>query len=234
MKLAFFGEMKKEYPVLSAKIRNVFGHKVKKLRKEGLLPGNLFGKDIKSQALVLDYKEFSEIYKKVGETGILELKIDKKTYPVLVANVQRDPVEDAFLHVDLRKVDLKQKVVAKVPVELVGEAPAQKQGLGALVQYVDEIEVEALPADLPEKFEVDVQKLVDLDSAISVSDLVYDKDRITVKGGEGLIIAKVEPIKEEQVVEEIKEEEKEAQPAVDEEMKEEETKGEEEIGNKEV
>jgi len=129
---------------LSAKKRTVLGRKVKKSRKEGFLPANIYGKKVKSQAVVVNEKEFAKVFKEAGETSIIELMLGKVKKPVLIHNVQTDPVSDMPLHVDFHQVDLKEKVMADVPVVVLGEAPAEKQGLGTMVQYIDEIDVEAL------------------------------------------------------------------------------------------
>src|SRR3990172_10317937 len=93
---------------LNAQTIAVFGRKVKGLRKEGTLPANVFGKGIKSEALQVSLKDFEKVYKEVGETGLIELKIGAKTRPVLVSNLQLDPVSDSPIHVDFRQVDLKE------------------------------------------------------------------------------------------------------------------------------
>ncbi len=116
--------IKKEKTILKAEIRQVFGKKVKKLRKEGFIPANIFGKDFKSKAINIDAKEFAKVYKKVKETGVLYLEIEKENLPVLIASVQKHPVTHQLLHVDFKKVDLTQKTQAEVPVEIVGQAPA--------------------------------------------------------------------------------------------------------------
>ncbi|MGD8744443.1 MAG: hypothetical protein PVJ52_02520, partial [Candidatus Woesebacteria bacterium] len=108
-----------------------------------------------------------------------------------------DPVTDDFIHADLMKVDLKKKVVTQVPVELSGEAPAEKQGLGTLVSYIDELEVEALPTDFPEKFEIDVSDLREVDDAIFVKDVEVDK-KIEIKNEPEQILVKIEPLREEE------------------------------------
>jgi len=98
------------------------------------------------------------VFQAAGETGLVQLTVEgeEKVRPVLIHRVQLDPVTDRLVHVDFHQVDLKETLIAKVPVELVGEAPAAKQGLGILIQPIAEVEVEALPTDLPEKFEVEV------------------------------------------------------------------------------
>ncbi|KKU64108.1 MAG: 50S ribosomal protein L25 [Candidatus Woesebacteria bacterium GW2011_GWC2_47_16] len=190
---------------LEAKVRKITGRKVKTLRKEGLIPANIYGKKVKSQAIQVMALDFKKAYEEAGETGLISLKVQgekgkAEDRAVLVSNVQIDPLSDAAVHVDFRQVDLKEKVTASVPVELVGESPAEKGSLGTVVQYIDEIEVEALPTDLPEKFEVDASGLVEVDQAVFVSDLKYDKAKVEIKNDAGEIIVKVEPPQKEEVV----------------------------------
>ena len=145
--------------ILKAEDRKLSGRKVKTIRNQGFLPGNIYGKGVKSQAVQVDKKEFGQIYKEVGETGLVTLQVGEVEHPVLVNNVQKHPVTDEPIHIDFRQVDLKTKVTAEVPVVVIGESPAEKQGIGTVVQYLNEVEVEALPADLLEKFEVDIAAL---------------------------------------------------------------------------
>lgn len=183
--------------ILKAEKRKTIGRKVKNLRAEGILPANIYGKSIKSLSVQVEGKDFEKVFEKVGETGLLELTIGKEKRSVLVHNVQISPLSEKPLHVDFLQVDLKQKVVAEVPVELTGESPAEKQGLGTTVLYLDEIEVEALPTDLPEKFEIDTSILTEIDQAIFVKDLKVDKSKIEIKNDPESIIVKVEEVKEE-------------------------------------
>lgn len=185
---------------LTAEPRSLTGRKVKALRASGLVPGNVFGKDIKSYAIQLPAKEFNKVYEEAGETGIVELTTGKKTVPVLVSNVQYHPVYDGVVHVDFRQIDLTKKVTATVPVEMVGESPAEKSGIGTVVQQITELQVEALPTDLPEKFEVDVSGLVDVDAALFVKDLKYDKAKVTLEAEGEQIVVKVEPPQKEEVI----------------------------------
>ena len=178
--------------------RKIKGRKVKRLRKEGVLPANIFGKKVKSTAIKVSLADFEKVYKEAGETGIVEIMLGKTKRPVLIHNIQVDPVSDVPIHVDFLQIDLKEKVTAQVPVDLVGESPAEKQGLGTVVLHLDEIEVEALPKDLPEKFEVSIDKLTEVDQAIFVKDLVFDKKKVEVKTGENEIIVKIEPLRKEE------------------------------------
>lgn len=181
---------------LNSDKRQVFGRKVKSLRNSGKIPANIFGKNIKSEAVSVEYKEFDSVFKSAGETQIIDLS----GKPVLVSNVHVDPTSGDYLHVDFRQIDLKEKITAHVPVEIVGESPAEKQSLGTVVQQLDEIEVEALPTDLPEKIEVDQSVLTEVDQAIFVKDLKIDK-KISLLTDLESIVVKVEPPQKEEVIE---------------------------------
>lgn len=156
---------------LTADTRNLVGRKVKNLRKEGKLPASLYGKHVQSESLTISEELFRDVYEKAGETGLIELHVGSQVKPVLVHTVQIDPVSDALLHVEFYQVNLKEKVKAHVPVVQTGESSAIKEKLGVLLTLMDDIEVEALPADLPEKIEVDISVLTEVDQEIRVSDL---------------------------------------------------------------
>lgn len=192
---------KKEEIKLIAEKRKVVGRKVKSLRKEDLLPANIYGKKVKSLAVQLNLKLFLDAYGETGETGIVKLKIkDEKTpRPVLIHNVQLDPVTDQPLHVDFYQVDLKEKVTTEVPIELVGESPAVKGKIGILIQPLTEVEVEALPAELPDKLELDVSSLEKVDDVVSVADLKVPKG-VKVLVLEKEVLAKIEPLAEEEEI----------------------------------
>lgn len=179
---------------LKSEKRDLFGRKVNRLRKEGKIPANIFGKKIESSAILVDKKEFTEVFEKAGETQIIDLG----GKPVLVSNTQVDPITGEYLHIDFRQVDLKEKIEAKVPVEVEGESPAEKQNLGTVVQQIHEIEVEALPADLPEKVVVDATLLSEVGQVVFVKDLKVSKD-VEVKTDAELIVVKVEAPQEEEI-----------------------------------
>src|SRR3989344_118606 len=155
---------------LKVEKRKVLGKKVKKLRREGIIPGNIYGKDIKSQAVQAPLKEFMQVFKEAGETGLVDVALDSQTIPALIHNVATD-YRDDVLHADFFKVNLKEKVKAMVPVEFTGEPKAVTDKIGLLMHILSEVEVEALPADLPEKIEVDVSHLANVDEQIEVGQL---------------------------------------------------------------
>ena len=162
---------------LKAQPRTALGRKVKNLRTQGLLPATIYGKKVKSSSVQVVADEFFKVYNEAGETGLVELVFEKKSTglpagrQVLIHNVQLDPVSDTPVHVEFFQVDLKEKVKAKVPVVFIGESPAVSQKQGVLLTLLDEIEVEALPTDLPEKISVDVSGLSAVDQEFKVSDL---------------------------------------------------------------
>lgn len=179
--------------------RKVLGRKVKKLRAEGVLPANVYGKKIKSLAVQLDLKVFLPIYQKTGETGVVELKVtgEPKVRPVLIHNVQFDSVSDQPLHADFYQVNLKEKITSDIPIEIVSESPAVIQKLGVLIQPLSEVEVEALPTDLPDRFEVDISSLKKIDDAVTVGDLKPPAGvKILTLPKE--ILAKIEPLAKEE------------------------------------
>lgn len=187
---------------ITAKKRTVVGRKVKQLRKEEILPANVFGKKTKSVSIQVSLKDFTKVFSEAGETGLVDLTVEgeKEVRPVLIQNVQKHPVDESFLHADFRQIILTEKIKATIPVEFIGQSPADTQKLGILVKLMTEIEVEALAMDLPEHFEVDVSKLEKVDDVIFVKDLKIDRTKIELKTDEKQIVAKIEPLAKEEVV----------------------------------
>lgn len=185
---------------LVAEKRELLGRKIKKLRKEGFLPANIYGKKIKSVSIQIPAKEFGKVYDEVGETGLVTLEVGKEEYPTLIHHVQKEPVFGHFLHADFLHVDLHEKVTATVPIEFTGEAPAQKDGVGIVVEQMREVEVEALPTDLPESIVVDISTLAEVDQAIHVKDLKVDRSKVEIKedDSERIVVSVAPPAKEEE------------------------------------
>ena len=155
---------------LSVEKRKVLGKQVKKLRREGILPGNVYGKEIKSTSVQVSLKDFMPVFKEAGETGLVDLALEGKTIPVLIQNVQSD-YRNNVLHADFYQVNLKEKVKSAVPLEIIGEPKAVTEKIGLLINILSEVEVEALPEELPEKIEVNVEHLAAVDDQITVGDL---------------------------------------------------------------
>jgi len=191
---------KKEKIKLTVEKRKVTGRKVRALRQQGILPANIYGKKEKSLAVQLEAKSFLPVFKEAGETSLIELKVvdEKEARPVLIHNVQFHPVEETPLHVDFYQVDLKEKVTTKVPVELIGESPAIKDKIGILIQPLSEVEVEALPTDLPEKIEVDISGLKAVDETVLVGS-VKVSEGVKILTDEKEVLVKIEPPTKEEI-----------------------------------
>lgn len=157
--------------ILTGQTRDVMGRKVKNLRRDGMLPATVYGKKISSQTIAVSGPDFAKTYATAGETGLIELTVGSNMSPVLIHNVQRHAVTGAVLHVEFYHVDLKEKVHTKVPLVFVGDAPVVTEKKGVILSLLSEVDVEALPTQLPEKIEVDVSGLAEVNQELKVSDL---------------------------------------------------------------
>ncbi len=192
-----------KHPLLVAEKRTVLGKEVKKLRRTGLVPANVYGKHLESTAIQVKDKEFDKVFKEVGETGLIDLEIDGSAKPVLVKNLQMNYQFDTPLHVDFYQVNLKEKVKTMVPLVLVGESPAVTDEIGTLLQTLSEVEVEALPDKLPEHIEVPIEHLAAVDEHILVSDLKAPADVAILTDPSQTIVKIAEPVVEEVPEEEV-------------------------------
>ena len=175
---------------LKANLRQVRGKQVKALRRAGRLPAVLYGRGIDPLALELDAQEAGRILPRVSASTLLDLHVGGENHQVLVREVQRHAVRRSIEHVDFLKVAMDVAIRAMVPIELVGEAPAVKTYAGVLVTGVSEIEVEALPADLPGRVTVELEPLAEIDSRLTVGDLFLGKG-VLVLTDPGAVIARV-------------------------------------------
>lgn len=178
--------------------------KPKQLRRDGLIPANVFGLSKPSESIFFPANAFRKLYEEVGDTGLLYVKIeDAKEQPVLVEEVDYESVGTRMNHVSLKRVNLSVAVTADIPIELVGENDIRET---IVTQVKQDVEVEALPQNLPEKFEIDISTLTEVGQTITLADLKFDTSKISLVLAEG-----VEPESEtlvvlQQVAEEVEEE----------------------------
>lgn len=167
---------------LTGQKRQHLGKKAQILREDNLLPGVIFGKDLESLPITVNYNDFVNVFKEVGETNVLDLMIDGKKHPVLVKDIHFHHITYKPIHVGFYQVNLKEKTRANIPVEVVNEEknPLVKSEEAIVLVLLNEIKVEALPTDLPNRFVVDALELPDMDSAVLISDLDYDKEKVEV------------------------------------------------------
>lgn len=189
-----------KHPVLNAAPRTVLGKQVKKLRREGNLPANVYGKGLASTAIQLPLKDFKAVFAEVGETGLIDLMVDGTKHPVLVKNLQLNYRTHDPLHVDFYEVNLKEKVKAMVPLEFIGEPKAVTENVGTLIQPASEVEVEALPESLPEKIEVNIENLAEIDDQITVAEITAPEG-VAILTDPGQVVAKIAEIVVEEVPE---------------------------------
>lgn len=175
---------------LAVEERKVVGKKVKKLRKEGLLPANIYGKGVKSLSVQAPYKEFEKVYKEAGETGIVDVDVNGEIRPSLIHNVQQDYYKHTLLHADFFQVNLKEKVKTTVRIVTIGEPKAVSEKLGILLQPLSEVEIEALPTDLPDKIEVQVEPLAELNAQITVGEIKAPAG-VTILTDASQVVAKI-------------------------------------------
>jgi large subunit ribosomal protein L25 len=160
-----------EQTSLSAQRRTVVGKKVRRLRRDGIIPANVFGRGRDSAAIQVGAHDLQRLLARHGGSRIISLRVDGTDEATLLRHVQRDPRTGAIEHVDFMHVEMTQKIRARVPVRLIGEAPAVRQLGGVLLHITDAIEVECLPRDLPEALELDVSGLDQLDATLHVRDI---------------------------------------------------------------
>jgi large subunit ribosomal protein L25 len=171
--------------------RTVMGKPLRGLRRKGIIPAHLYGHGIDSLALQAPTATIINLLRTAGRNDIIDLQIagEGVARPVMLRGVQRDPVSDALVHIDFFQISLTERLRADVPLTISGEAPAVQVYGGILLLSLDRVTVEALPADIPSHFEVDVSGLAELDTAIHVRDLeipenvvlVSDPDQVIVK-----------------------------------------------------
>lgn len=200
---------------LQAQERTILGKKVKALRRDGLIPGHVFGKGIDTEHVSVKLREFLPVLHKAGETGLIDLRVgEEMTKPVLIRDVQYDPVKETPLNISFYQVNLREKVTVPVPIVVVGEEPESvHMGEAVVLQTLNEVEVEALPTDLVEHLEVDIANLKQIDDAITIAQVNYDRDKLTILADPEDIVVKLAPAVTEEMKQLLEEQEVEAQAA---------------------
>ncbi|TAK80454.1 MAG: 50S ribosomal protein L25 [Dehalococcoidia bacterium] len=153
--------------------RSVTGKRVATLRREGILPANVYGRAQDSVAVQLPYVDARDLLNAHGLNTLVNVQIEDEpeTRPVVVRNVELEPVSRKILHLDMYQVDLARIIKATIPITITGEAPAVHKFGGILIHALDHIEVEGLPHSIPEHIEVSVSGLIEVGDHIQVKDL---------------------------------------------------------------
>ncbi len=182
---------------LQTKTRSILGKKVKSLRAQGEIPAEVFGKDFSNLHISVSEKEFVKTYKEAGENTIVNLINDKNKIPTFISAVSYNPITRKINSIDFRKLKMDEKIQTKVPVKLIGEAPAIKNGY-MLINVLNEIEVEALPNEIPHRFEIDLSKLENPGDSVQTATLNKFKNVKILTPLDMVIITVVEKAKEKE------------------------------------
>ena len=202
---------------LKATKRHIEGKKVQALRRQGVTPAHLFGPGVESLAIQCDTPELRNILVDAGHTQLVKLKLGHEHNPrtVMIREVQIDNFKGGVLHVDFYQVNLAEVIRVNVPITLTGESAAAKMKGNSLVQELNELTVQCLPANIPSVVEVDVTPLVTADQLVRVKDLPAIKG-VTIVNDPSVVVARI-AVEVVEVVEKPKAEEAEAGGAVAEE-----------------
>jgi large subunit ribosomal protein L25 len=198
--------------VLKAERRTVIGKQVNALRRAGKLPAILYGHHFEPLAITLDSREATRILAGITSSHLITIDVQGSPHAALVREKQRHPVRGNLIHVDFLAVSMTEKLRTMVVISVNGEAPAVKEKNGLLVTGVEELEVECLPGDLPERIDVDISKLENIGDAIYVRDLPLPSVVEVLTDPNEMVILVTAPIAEE--VEEVAVEAGGAEPEV--------------------
>ncbi|NQT73310.1 MAG: 50S ribosomal protein L25 [Chloroflexi bacterium] len=187
--------------------RTVLGKKVRALRRAGITPANVYGSKVDSVAIQIDTADMEKLLSIAGRTRMITMKIPsyKRDRRVLVKNVQRNSITGRLLHVDFYQISMTEKLKVVVPIIFDGVAPASSRNDFVVLENLTSVEVECLPADIPENIHVDITGLAEAGDHILVSDLIVD-EKVTLLTSSDDIIASVSLAKIAAELEEMEEE----------------------------
>jgi large subunit ribosomal protein L25 len=187
---------------LRAEPRKVIGKQVRQLRREGLIPVTLYGRRVEPESLQVPTRDLDSVLAQAGMNRLVDLKVEgnNQIRKVLIREIQRDVVSRQLLHADLYAVIMDEKITTELPVVLVNESPAVKDGMGILVQELTVLNVQCLPGDLIPQVEVDLANLASVHDSFSISDLNLG-EAIELLDGAEEVIARIVPFAAEEVEE---------------------------------
>jgi large subunit ribosomal protein L25 len=191
---------------LNGKIRNDFGRKLKSIRKQGVIPAVVYGPGEKNISIEVDEKDFKKIFVKAGESSLINLLVEKSDSEggrsikksVLIHEIQKDPISEKIIHVDFFQPSLKDEVEVSIPLVFEGTAPAEKDLGGTLIKNILEVEIKALPQDLPHEIKVSISSLNTFQDHILIKDLVLPLGVKILKKPEEIVVSVLPPRKVEE------------------------------------
>ena len=164
-----------------------------KVRRGGAIPAIVYGHNIKTEELEIPYAAFEKVFRKAGESTLVNLEIEGgKSRNVIIQDVQKHFLNGKYLHADFYEVSMTEVMKATVPLEFIGVSRAVKENGGTLIQVLNEVEVECLPADLPHSITVDISGLNTFSDSIHIADLKVDS-KVKIVADQYDVVVKVSP-----------------------------------------
>jgi large subunit ribosomal protein L25 len=174
--------------LLEAEHRDVIGKQVKALRRQGKLPGILYGRSMQPTPILMDLRDASRTLNQLAPSSLVTVVLAGEKHLALVREKQRDFIRRTLKHIDFQAVSMKEKLRVNVLVEIVGLSPAVKDFNGVLVEGLTEVEVECFPQDLPSKISIDISGLKRIGDAISVRDLIMPPNVVSLDNPDDMIL----------------------------------------------
>ncbi len=201
-------------PTLAAVDRQILGKHVARLRRAGSLPAVIYGHGVPSQAITIDAHDFEMLHRRTGPNALVDVSVDgNRAAPVLIHAIQRDPVHQHVLHVDLLAVRMTEELTVDVPIVFTGISPAVELNGGTLLHMAESVRVRALPDHLPQSLPLSIESLVDYEVTLHVRDLVIPSDVTLLTDLDEAVVRVQAPRQEEVAV--VAEAEAEGEPAAE-------------------
>ncbi len=177
---------------LKVEPRQVTGKKVSSLRRQGIVPAVVYGQGLEAKLLQIESKQLQKVLRQAGSHNLILLEIEGQESQIALAReVQREPIKHQYVHVDFYAVSMDVKVTARVPIITTGVSPAVRDLGGILMQGLDELEIECLPADLISSITVNIDSLANFHDSLTVADIKLP-DTITILSGSDSMVVRVE------------------------------------------
>lgn len=185
-------------PKLAATERQIFGKQVARLRRSGGLPAVIYGHDVPSTSITIDAHDFEMLHRKTGPNALIDVSVDgHKAAPVLIHAIQRDPVRQHILHVDLLAVRMSEELTVDVPIVFTGTAPAVELNGGTLLHMTESVRVRALPDHLPQSVPLSIESLTDFETTLHVRDIILPEDVVLLTDLDEAVVRVQAPRQEE-------------------------------------
>lgn len=173
---------------------------LRQVRLQGSIPGVVYSHGKETSLITMPSRAFEKVLSEAGTSSIIDLTVEgaKTAVPVLISEVQRDPLTGAVIHVDLHEIRMDEKLKTQINLEFVGESPAVKSLGGNLIMNLDSLNVECLPKDLVSSIQVDISVLEALDTSLHISDLKIPAGITVLDDPSGSVVSVLTPRAEEE------------------------------------